>query len=104
MAQLGRRVKQTVLWTVCSQSPRDFTSRAEEPRALPTSAYEKIAVGFQIQYKRYVGGMAQLVERRVRNAEATSSNLVISTKLKSTDRETPRPYFFFVPQRQEIFS
>ena len=28
------------------------------------------------------GGMAQLVERRVRNAEATSSNLVTSTKSK----------------------
>ena len=37
----------------------------------------------------YLGDMAQLVERLVRNEEATSSNLVISTKSK------PKTNYFF---------
>ena len=80
MAQLGRRVKQIVRWTICSQSPRGFMPREGEPRALPTviDTYSGRKRKQQLNsIKR--GGMAQLVERRVRNAEARGSNPLTST-------------------------
>ena len=39
--------------------------------------------------------MAQLVERRVRNAKATSSNLVISTTDEKTNSDIKTEFAFF---------
>ncbi len=41
------------------------------------------------------GDMAQLVERYVRNVQATSSNLVISTTLYDEKERSVRSFFFF---------
>ena len=83
MAQLGRSVKQSVLWTVCSESPRGY---AESGSALGATCYRNVRV-FQLNSEQFkcIRGMAQLVARLSGGQEAVSSSLATPTTSKTTN-------------------
>ena len=82
MAQLGQRVKQSVLWTFCSQSPR-VPLWHESGSALGATTSNSLRVSTKIKSKN-IRGMAQLVARLSGGQEAVSSSLATPTNIKKT--------------------
>ena len=82
MAQLGRRVKQSVLWTFCSQSPR-VPLWHESGSTLGATTSNSLRVSTKIKSKN-IRGMAQLVARLSGGQEAVSSSLATPTNIKKT--------------------